>query len=175
MDETRKKIIVNEILYWKSNRMLPDQYCDYLLALYTEGNQPEEMNEKETKMKPKKKSMFLLLLIPVFVLLLYFTELSFDLQMTLITLFFIIGIGFTYYFFRKGMQFQVSLVISALILLLLSVELTIHNFPDLPILLYIVIAVNCLIWAIVGKKMQLLYFLISGILGMGILVISIFI
>ena len=33
MDETRKQIIINEIHYWKKNHLLPEQYCDFLLAL----------------------------------------------------------------------------------------------------------------------------------------------
>ena len=37
MDENRKQIIIKEIGYWKNNKLLPEQYCDFLLALYTEG------------------------------------------------------------------------------------------------------------------------------------------
>ncbi len=46
MDETRKQIIINEIEYWKEHHLLPEQYCDFLLALYTEGNGIEK-KEKE--------------------------------------------------------------------------------------------------------------------------------
>lgn len=174
MDDTRKKIIVNEIVYWKKNKMLPEQYCDYLLALYTEGNQPEEKKTKNTKNKRMNKSLLLLMLVPVIVFLLYFTELSFDLQMALYILLLLIGIGATIYFFKKGILFQVSLIISALILLLLTVEFTIHLFPEQPIALYISLFINCLVWALIGRKLKLLYFLISGILGISVLVISIF-
>lgn len=174
MDDTRKKIIINEIVYWKSNRMLPEQYCDYLLALYTEGNQPEEIKTKNTKTKRMNKSMFLLMLLPIFVFLLYFTELSFDLQMALNTLLLFIGFGFTYYFFKKELHFQISLVISALILLLMTVELTMYLLPQQPVALYISLAINCLIWIMIGRKLKLIYFFISGLLGIGVLVISIF-
>ena len=32
MDAKNQKtnIIINEILFWKQNKMLPEQYCDYL-------------------------------------------------------------------------------------------------------------------------------------------------
>ncbi|MCS0823668.1 hypothetical protein NX029_06770 [Cytobacillus firmus] len=50
MDENRKKVIVNELLYWKKSRMLPDRYCDYLLALYTEGSQPKEIKKHKSVM-----------------------------------------------------------------------------------------------------------------------------
>ena len=37
MNESRKQIIINEIGYWKKNQILPEQYCDFLLALYTKA------------------------------------------------------------------------------------------------------------------------------------------
>ncbi|MDO7488118.1 hypothetical protein Q5O89_24630 [Peribacillus frigoritolerans] len=40
MDEMRKKIIIQEINSWKESRMLPEQYCNYLLALYCQGELP---------------------------------------------------------------------------------------------------------------------------------------
>ncbi|MDQ0156352.1 hypothetical protein [Robertmurraya andreesenii] len=174
MDNNRKKIIVNEIQYWKENRLLPEQYCNYLLALYTEGNQPEE-STKKSKQRSSKKVQVLLLLIPIFVFLLYFTELSFDLQIALKGLLMLIGIFITYYFFKKGIQFQVSLVISALMLLLLSVEITTHFYPGVLMPLYLVLFGNCGLWLLTGKKLKLLYFLISGYLGMVVLLISFFI
>ncbi len=37
MDQQRKATIIHEIKYWKDNHLLPPHYCDFLLALYTEG------------------------------------------------------------------------------------------------------------------------------------------
>lgn len=39
VDEQRKITIINEIRYWKDNHLLPEHYCDFLMALYTEGEQ----------------------------------------------------------------------------------------------------------------------------------------
>lgn len=174
MDDNRKKIIVKEILYWKESRLLPEHYCDYLLALYTEGNQPQ-VTEKEKIKRASPKGYLLLLVIPIIAFLLYFTELSFDLQMALTAILLILGLIITYYFFKKGIHFQISLVISALVLLLLSVELMTHYFPKMPLALYVVLIAHCLLWLYVGKKLKLIYFLISGYLGLGVLVIFIFI
>ncbi|SEN55813.1 hypothetical protein SAMN04488134_101355 [Amphibacillus marinus] len=41
MDKQRKITIINEIHYWRENRLLPSHYCDFLLALYTEGSHSE--------------------------------------------------------------------------------------------------------------------------------------
>ena len=49
MDPTRKKIILNEINFWKQNNMLPEHYCDYLIALYSEGENPEQLQIKDVK------------------------------------------------------------------------------------------------------------------------------
>lgn len=172
MDEYRKKVITNEILYWKQSKMLPEQYCDYLLALYTEGNQP--MEQGKSKVRVAKYNVLLLLLIPVFVFLLYFTELSFDLQMGLSSIMLICVAALTVYFFKKGIAFQISLVIFTLLLLLLSVETIVHFFPEGNFMLYVVLIGNCLLWLLAGRKLKLMYFLLSGYVGMGLLVISMF-
>ncbi|MEH7391845.1 hypothetical protein V7164_16455, partial [Bacillus sp. JJ1474] len=66
MNETRKKIIVNEIINWRKNRMLPEHYCDFLLALYTEGNEPENKKEPAAIKKIHWKNHYLfLMLIPL--------------------------------------------------------------------------------------------------------------
>ncbi|MGG0716461.1 hypothetical protein ABE096_02515 [Robertmurraya massiliosenegalensis] len=177
MDDKRKTIIINEILTWKENRMLPEHYCDYLLALYTEGNspEPEHSKSKGTKKKLQKSYILPLLLIPIYVFFFYFTELSFDLQMTLGIVLIIIAILTTYYFFRKRIQYQIALVISGLFLLLTSTEIASHFMGDNIFILYFVLILNCLLWILTGKKLKLLYFMISGYLGVVLLIMSIFI
>ena len=39
MNETRKKIIIQEIKYWKKSKLLPEKYCDFLLTLYSGGEE----------------------------------------------------------------------------------------------------------------------------------------
>ncbi|MBY0122318.1 hypothetical protein [Bacillus sp. S/N-304-OC-R1] len=176
MNETRKKIIINEIITWKNNRMLPEQYCNYLLALYTEGNSPEEINEPSKSKKKYWKNHFLfLLLIPVTVFLIHFTELSITLQITFSILFVFAGILFTYYFSKKGILLQIPLIASALILLLSSVEFISKLFPGSLMFLYINVIVNCLLWLFTGWKFKFLSFSISGALGLLLIIISIFV
>lgn len=42
-----KKVILNEIAFWKQNKLLPEHYCDFLTALYAqgEGEGTEVINE----------------------------------------------------------------------------------------------------------------------------------
>jgi hypothetical protein len=39
MEEDKRKIIVKEIEHWRKSRLLPEQYCDFLLNLYLEDGQ----------------------------------------------------------------------------------------------------------------------------------------
>ncbi|MBS4191327.1 hypothetical protein KHA94_14145 [Bacillus sp. FJAT-49705] len=175
MNETRKKIIINEIVNWKKNRMLPEQYCDYLLALYTEGNQQEETEGLGITKKNFQKNHYLfLLLVPLSVFLIHFTELSIILQMTFSLLFVFTAILFTFYFSRKGILLQIPLFVAALIILLASVEFFSSVYPDSPLLLYSNLVINCIIWMIVGWKLKLPSFSISGISGLILLLIFIF-
>lgn len=174
MDENRKKIIVKEILYWKESRLLPAQYCDYLLALYTEGEQPQENKQERQKQVAPRLPYLILLLIPIVIAFLYFTELSFDLQMALLIILLIGTVILTGYFFRKGLSYHIPLVIGAFILLLISVDLTVTLFPGQNTLLYAVLLFNCFIWVLAGKKLNLIYFRISAYLGMLTIFVSFF-
>lgn len=177
MDEIRKKIIVNEIHYWKNNKMLPEQYCNYLLALYTEGTDSDETDEVTTKTRGKIRLHYFavipLVLLALFVI--YFTALPIGMQIAILSVLVLIGLGFSIYFSKKGLLFQVPLIASALLALLGSVELTSRALPHNHLALYIVIVINCCLWLLAGKTLKLLYFSISGVLGIIIIIISIFI
>jgi hypothetical protein len=173
MDKARKDLIVKEILYWKDNRMLPEHYCDYLLALYTEGNRPKDKARKAKGFY--FHNIILLLLIPLSLLLIYFTELSFILQMGLLIFFTITGVSLVIYFTNKGIAPQLPLAVSALLLLLISVEIASHLFPGNNAALYGALMLNCLLWVGAAWKFHLQYFGISGAVGFIIIIISIFI
>ena len=69
---------MNEIKFWKQNKLLPEHYCDFLMTLYSEGNQHEEIEGKAKNAvrnveKRKKLSMavFFPIVAAVIVLLLF--------------------------------------------------------------------------------------------------------
>ncbi|MFO1443434.1 hypothetical protein KDN24_09470 [Bacillus sp. Bva_UNVM-123] len=175
MNENKKNIIINEIIHWKNTRMLPEHYCDFLLALYTEGNQPNEIKEKNRKVPYWKNYYLFLLLIPFTMFLIHFTELPINLQMAFSIIFVLAGIIFTYYFSKKGLFLQIPLITSALILLLTSVEFISRLYPGNLTILYSNLVFNCLVWLLTGWKLKLLSFTISGLLGIVLLVIYILI
>ncbi|MBT2690448.1 hypothetical protein J7I93_20040 [Bacillus sp. ISL-47] len=172
MKDSRKQIIVNELLNWKKSRMLPDQYCDYLLALYTEGNQPKE---KKIGMMVNIINLIFLLLIPISVFLIYFTELSIILQTAFLSLFVFAGILAVFYFSRKRISFHLPIISTAFILLIGSVALASGLSGESHFILYFALFLNCLLWLVSGWKLSLPYFWISGTFGFLLTVISIFI
>lgn len=50
MKNQRKETILNEILFWKENNLLPAHYCDFLSTLYAEG---EELATTELEISSK--------------------------------------------------------------------------------------------------------------------------
>src|SRR5690606_36010375 len=67
MSNQRKQIIVNEITFWKQNKLLPEHYCDFLMTLYTEGEQEPSIvgNAKEAvKAQEKRKGKAWFFIVP---------------------------------------------------------------------------------------------------------------
>ncbi|MFC8563584.1 hypothetical protein [Peribacillus frigoritolerans] len=87
MDEMRKKIIIQEINSWRESRMLPEQYCNYLLALYGQDEIPPS---KSNETASKKNDIFFGVLNGTFfafiVFLNYFTEITIRMQMLMTTI-----------------------------------------------------------------------------------------
>lgn len=171
MQDQRKMIIVKEIAYWKENKMLPEHYCDYLLTLYTEGNGVEE-----NKIRKKRNSVFFLPLlffsfIPLTIFLLYFTELSFILQMAISLIFLIFCFVGIFLYNKKQLNVDIPAAVAAIIFLLFSVAFVLKFFSNAIIFLYIILFLNCLFWYLCGKKYKLLYFTIAAIIGATLLII----
>jgi hypothetical protein len=88
MNAQRKKIIMTEINYWKQNKLLPEQYCDFLIMLYTEGNREQEISATTDAIlsREKKKVNVRAILIQTLYILIAFAILGSSLKLW--TLFF---------------------------------------------------------------------------------------
>lgn len=174
MKTDKKNVIINEIHYWKDNKLLPETYCDFLLALYTEGNQVEE-DEKNTKKKRKSKrtkgiqTLLYIILLFVFaatLLVIYFTELSIVLQITLVAFLLLISLSVTAYFKRKSLLFQVPLSLTFVQLLIGSISLVEYLANGDRLWMGGTVVINCLLWIITGYVLRIKYLLISGSVGL---------
>jgi len=164
--DKRKQIIIKEILFWKQNKMLPEKYCDYLLTLYSEG---EELNSAAHLPRFHRSyrilQAILLLFIPISLFVLYFTEMPFIMQMAILTIFVVLLIGAGIYYGRKGFFVQFIFLSAALIFLFFTIKINDKFLSGNSISLYLIILMNCLLWIAVGKTKKLLYFTVSGIAG----------
>jgi len=181
MDKIRKDIVLKEIRYWKEHRLLPEQYCDFLLSLYTEGSEAEQqIYEKKSH---SFKSLFIqmlyiyiLLQLVITLVVIYFTEISIDLQIAIFTVFVIICLGSVIYFYRKKhLFFHVSLIVGILILFLATVHIVSKLFSGEQLDLLFIILMNCILWIFIGFKLNLKYLIISGITGAVLLITYTFI
>ncbi|MGE7182877.1 hypothetical protein ACQKKK_02505 [Peribacillus sp. NPDC006672] len=173
MDEMRKKIIIQEINSWKESRMLPEKYCNYLLALYCQGELPPANSNKTGSDKKDILSGLLIGALFAFIVFLnYFTEIPIRMQM-LGTTISIIAFGLAVRrFIGRKIIFQMALMGMALSLLLLTVSLAEFMAPGKAGILYVFLFINCGLWVLMGKKLKLLYFSIAG--GLGAIVIAYF-
>lgn len=171
--ETKKQVIINEIEWWKESHLLPEQYCDYLLALYTEGNADRQGTISS---KPPKKRFqgwlfsIILLFLPVMLLVIYFTELSFVLQMLLYSLFILVCLGAALFYIEKIFFVHGLLSMAALCLLLLSYEAVSFYFPQNFLILMILLVLHCVLWIITGFRLKIIYFKMAGVIGLVLIV-----
>jgi hypothetical protein len=180
MNNEKKNIIINEIYYWKNNKLLPSTYCDFLLALYTEGNQVEEELISQKNHIRKGKTAFqvllyglLLVLLPAMLLVIYFTELSFLLQISIVSFCLLCSIIITAYFIRKRKFFQVPISVTFIELLIASLSIVEYATNGERLWIGMTVVVNCLLWIFTGITYRVLYLLISGIVGLTIFVLTI--
>ncbi|NIK29678.1 hypothetical protein FHS45_002783 [Thalassobacillus devorans] len=165
MTKERKEIILQEIQYWKANRLLPESYCDYLLALYTQGeglNQPLS-GSSQWMIVTRVMIAFLMLLISFLVI--YFTETAFIMQTGILSIF-VLGTGLTavYLYNKKSIDFSVYVIIGLLLLLLWNVHIiSIWQAPNW--LFASIVMVHCLLWYWGGRKLDVIFIKIIGTLG----------
>jgi hypothetical protein len=171
----REAVIVNEIKFWKQNNMLPDQYCDYLLALYTNGS---EQISASTENKVTRNLHITAILISTSIIsfslfVIYFTELSVVLQTAILTGFVVLLFGMRIYYSKKQISTPFIRIATAFLILLISLEMSESLFGGSPYMTYGILFLNCILWIGTGVKKKLHYFTLSGSVGMIILLVSI--
>ncbi|SDM84784.1 hypothetical protein SAMN05518871_102384 [Psychrobacillus sp. OK028] len=183
MSLQRKQIIMNEITFWKKNKLLPEHYCDFLLALYAQGeNQADEQTENASHALLAKKRKYDLILYTIVGLITAVLLASLFVVTTavIIPILAVAIVIFSFLFMavklvkNKSIMAPLLFVFSALLLLGLSFKVWDVYFVDYPLVLIGLILGNCLLWLISGLLMKLVYFSISGILGL-ILIIGYFV
>lgn len=178
-DLIKKKIIIKEISEWKQSRLLPESYCDFLLSLYTEGNNEliptktnKNNNSKTFRVIISLVSFSLLTLLFLF-LVTYFTEINLNLQMLISGLVIIITLILGYFYRENRWISDILLIISALLILIFSIQIVEIYFPYRYSILFTIL-IHCIAWFLIGLKSTKRYFLIASAFGLIITIIAFF-
>lgn len=161
MDDQRRLIIIKEIQSWKENKLLPPQYCDFLLALYSEGDNEklvaatiESSNEVQISLLQVFVLASNLFVIPLAIAFLYLTNLSVGKQILVLVIFLFLSIG---YYIVTIKQLSVKKIYPLIILLMniyvISI-LFVTQWVQVPFLTYSVAIVQLLCWMILGVRMR---------------------
>lgn len=158
MSAERKKIIIEEINYWKDHKLLPEEQCNFLLALYTQGEGNDQHLETTYERSFIIYLLLLILLIPFSIIITNFMQISLTFQVLLMILFISFS-SLSYYLFKKH-QFQYTIIalLTTLILILFTTVFVVNHFFVHSFVLPVIILINFIGWYIFGhwQKIKLL-------------------
>ncbi|BCB04854.1 hypothetical protein [Bacillus sp. KH172YL63] len=173
--QSKKEIIISEIQTWKQTKMLPEQYCDYLLALYTGEGTGESVQSKTNRSKRVsfRDILIAISIVTISLFVIYFTELSIVLQTAILTGFVGLLTGLGIYYSKKRLSPLLLYCSAACIAMLASIEVTEELFQGSTAALYTTLFLNCIAWVLAGMKWRMSYFAWSGSAGMIMMIIYI--
>ncbi len=177
VQQEKKGILIKEITFWKMNKLLPEHYCDFLLTLYTGGDEVHtESNEERARVRVLPKDWIFSLLGAIFAILMIVAMYVLSTKYMFIPILLSVAaiVGILYVTFRKttGQTMRaITYAVAALLLLALSVRLTMLFAEGNDLALYSVLIANCVVWLVSGTKMKLLFFTISGYLGLVVIIL----
>ncbi|WP_067836996.1 hypothetical protein [Amphibacillus sediminis] len=179
MDEQRRAVIINEIRYWKENHLLPDHYCDFLFALYTEGEQLETTdplpNEKSetADIRDLINPMVLLILFinlivaPLAISVIYLLQTNWIISVIILLLALIMSI---YLYRYQLVRVQVAKPYIILILLLNIFAITVYmvnRWVNHYYTLAFIVFLQLFIWLYLGIKQKNYWLIGLSIIGFG--------
>lgn len=172
MNKRRKTIILSEIKYWKQNNLLPAHYCDFLSTLYAGGEEDEAKEVKKSASvlhKEKMKKRWLLISIAAVSLviagLMQVMNDEVALYLGAIGVFGLLAYA-TVKSLRSSVVMPFTYIASAFLLLVMSLKLWSVFFSEQPMLLIGLLILNCVMWLFAGRFLKLLYFTLSGSIGL---------
>ncbi|WP_164668586.1 hypothetical protein [Virgibacillus doumboii] len=166
MSENRISTIIEEINYWKEHKLLPDVYCDFLLALYTNGEASAEEATAKSGMNfiHVVQHILLVSLLPFSFLVVYFTEFHVLLIISILLLFVI----FSFWMFRNNkrdsLTYHLSLATILMLILLMSVYVAANSNVS-QWFLQLLVFCNFILWYYFGYKNRIKYLKIVSVIG----------
>ena len=174
LQEEKKETILKEIAFWKTNKLLPEHYCDFLTTLYTGGDEDEEETQKKKGHSSKAWLIYvvgallaLFIIVAMYVLSAQYILIPIGMSVVAICIILYVTFKGTSTKLMKTLTYAVA----ALLIFALTVRLVGMFSPDNTLVMYSVLIANCMLWLISGTKMRLIYFTISGYLGLAIIIL----
>ena len=169
MDKEKNKIIIDEISNWKKNQLLPEKYCNFLLALYTYGEGVEEEKQSMTSMKRQVfiglDLLLLFLLLPTFIVITPLFSEQIIVQ-CIIFLIFIFILSLHWYYFNKAQSIFTHVVIVLFFMTaLIGSTLIVYEWLGSGFWLNLLIVIQGLAWIAFGWINKVYYLVISGFVG----------
>lgn len=177
MAEDRIPIIIKEIQYWKESKLLSDVQCDFLLALYTQGDgetiDKYVLNKKRLDLSIVLQTLLSILLFILSFVVIYIIKMSFGLQIGIISAFLAISL-WNYISLKRKESSYSSIAIATFLIMMLMFTVFISKTLNLSqLILQIIISLNFIGWFIFGKYTALKYLKITSILGLLFMIIYI--
>ena len=176
VQEEKKETILKEIAFWKTNKLLPEHYCDFLTTLYTGGDDDSDQQDESAKRLPLSKAWILYGVAALLAMMIIAMMYIFSAQYIAIPIAMsVLAIAVIIYMTFKGATTKVmqtlAFAVAALLLFALSVRIASMFGPGNIWVMYSVLVANCVTWLLLGTKMTLIYFTISGYLGLAVIIL----
>lgn len=175
MDQDKRLTIINEILYWKKNKLLPEQYCDFLLNLYGSPGETAATGSsailKPSENSSKGKSVLWLATIGMIAIIsvvgINFTAFPFPMQITsgviVVLLLLVFGVAMLG---RHMILATISLGLGCFMMLIAGEWILMSTGLDSPAWAVGYLAICCIIWLILGIILRLGYLQFCGWMGL---------
>jgi hypothetical protein len=177
MNPQRKRIIISEVKYWKENKLLPEHYCDFLITLYAQGKEEQELKASEAiLLKEKKKINRTIIMLTVLALVvsgamfvfIQYPSVTLSLTAVVSILFLLVTLQKSTVRSRLA---PLLYILASFMLLLMSLKLWVVFFEGHIMLLIGLLLLNCVLWLFAGRMLKLLYFTISGAAGLLLIIV----
>ncbi|MFC4404192.1 hypothetical protein [Gracilibacillus xinjiangensis] len=161
MDAERKEVILKEINYWKSHHLLPVHYCDFLIALYTEG-------EGESRPEKKRTPYYVLFyffntLLLIFPMIIFIVVDNVIWQVISIVIILIMNILMIDIFKKNDRLNEGYAVMTLFVNFLIASSLFLNDFVKNVPITYLWIFLNSLSWIIFGKWKKQFFLQAAGV------------
>lgn len=171
MDWQRKAIIVSEIKYWKDNRLLPEAYCDYLLALYTKGEEDEQaagLTENKKRQTEMITLLFILLnalITPIVAFVIIYSNLNLGSIILLLSITFLTTATLSIIAWKRHRINQKYKLLVFLLNLFILTLIVIYQWITQYWLIITLILGQLLLWIILGFKQKNLLLILLALFG----------